>query len=169
VSAAYLEDFARELRQIGEVGFQRRHVAPVLIVTGRAGKPGAGVADDFFASRPTTMSHRSASLALIHRVFPIVKAAGAQIGPISVGRTAENDVIIPEQSISKRHCTFELGEGTMAIRDAGSTNGTLLNGSPLAPDAAVPLCGGESITMGRFKLVYETPAGFLELVSNLVK
>jgi predicted component of type VI protein secretion system len=78
-------------------------------------------------------------------------------------------VVIPEYSISKRHCTFELGDGTMAIRDAGSTNGTLLNGSALAADAPVPLCGGEIITMGRFRLVYETPAGFLELVSGLVK
>jgi hypothetical protein len=168
VSAAYLEDFARELRQIGEVGFRRRYVAPVLIVTGRSGNPGPGVPDSF-VNRPTTMSHRSASLALIHRVFPIVKVASAAAGPISVGRTAENDVIIPEHSISKRHCTFELGDGTMAIRDAGSTNGTLLNGSPLATDPPVPLCGGETITMGRFKLVYETPAGFLELVSGLVK
>jgi FHA domain len=167
VAAAFLDDFARELRQIGEVGFRRRHVAPVLIVTGRAAKPGSKGPEG--ATHRTGISHQGAALALIHRVFPIVKAAHARSGPVSVGRTSENDVVIPEYSISKRHCTFELGEGTMAIRDAGSTNGTLLNGSPLGADAPVPLCGGETITMGRFKLVYETPAGFLELVSGLVK
>ena len=150
MAATYLEDFARELRQIGEVGFRRRYGAPVLIVMA-AGRPGG------------------ASLALIHRVFPLVKAADAPSGPVSVGRTVENDVVIPEYSISKCHCTFELGEGSMTVRDAGSTNGTLLNGSPLGADAPVPLCGGETITMGRFELVYETPAGFLELVSGLVK
>ena len=50
-----------------------------------------------------------------------------------------------------------------------STNGTLLNGARLDAGKAVPLCGGEQITMGRFTFVYETPAGFLEFVSGRVK
>lgn len=168
MAPVYLHDFARELRQIGEVGFRRRHQAPVLIVMSRVSRRGGADAEAVTRRvQALPVDRASASSALIHRVFPIVKAPDTPAGPISVGRTSDNDVVIPDHSISRRHCTFELGEGSMAIRDAGSTNGTLLGGSPLDADAAVPLCGGETLTIGRFTIVYETPSGFLELVSGL--
>jgi hypothetical protein len=174
MAAVYLDDFVQELRRVGEVGFRRRHTTPVLIVTGRATR---GARADASASaevtRPIAVTpvtgRRAAPLALVHRVFPIVKAPHAPPGPVSVGRTSENDVVIPEFSISKRHCLFELAAdgGGMTIADAGSTNGTLLNGDALGGQAPVPLCGGEIITMGRFALRFETAAGFLEYVSAL--
>jgi hypothetical protein len=173
MAAAYLDDFVQELQRVGEVAFRRRHTTPVLIVTGRATRGvRAVVVDDVTGpagpgAEPAT-GRRSAPLALIHRVFPVVKAAQAPSGPITVGRTSENDVVIPEYSISKRHCTFEQRDGAVTISDAGSTNGTLLNGAPLEGRSSIPLCGGEIITMGRFTFVYETPAGFIEYVAGLV-
>jgi hypothetical protein len=172
MTAAYLDDFVQELRRVGEVGFRRRYTTPVLIVTGRATR-GARANASVEVTRPIAVTpvtgRRSAPLALVHRVFPIVKASHAPPGPVSVGRTSENDVVIPELSISKRHCLFELAAdgGGMTVADAGSTNGTLLNGDALGGQPPVPLCGGEIITMGRFELRFETPAGFLEYVSAL--
>jgi hypothetical protein len=166
----HVDDFVLELKRLGEVTFRKRHASPVLIVTGRA--TGGKRADTDEVTRVTSLKgsgkHR-ASLALVHRVFPLAKGANAPAGPVLVGRTAENDVSIPEYSISKRHCAFEVKDGLMTVADCGSTNGTKLNGTPLERGAAVPLCGGEQITMGRFTFVYETPAGFLEFVSGLVK
>ena len=164
--AGHVDDFVQELKRVGEVAFRKRHAAPVLIVTGRATRGNRAKSDEI--TRPTSNEHRR-SLALLRRVFPIEKAARAPAGPIVVGRTAENDVSIPEYSISKRHCVFEIKAGLMTVADCGSTNGTKLNGTPLAVGDPVPLCGGERITMGRFTFVYETPAGFLELVSGLAK
>lgn len=166
----HVDDFVQELKRVGEVAFRKRHAAPVLIVTGRATRGKRADADEVtrVISLKGSGRHRE-SLALVHRVFPIEKGRHAPAGPIVVGRTSENDVSIPEYSISKRHCAFELKDGLMTVIDCGSTNGTTLNGTRLAADAAVPLCGGEQITMGRFTFVYETPAGFLELVSGLVK
>jgi hypothetical protein len=168
--AGHVDDFVQELKRVGEVAFRKRHTAPVLIVTGRAtrGKRAGTDEDTRVVSLKGSGKHR-ASLALIHRVFPLAKAANAPAGPVIVGRTAENDVSIPEYSISKRHCAFELKDGMMTVSDCGSTNGTTLNGAPLGADARVPLCGGEQITMGRFTFVFETPAGFLEFVSGFVK
>jgi hypothetical protein len=168
--AGHVDDFVQELKRVGELAFRKRYTSPVLIVTGRATRGKRADTDE--VTRVTSLKgsgkHR-ASLALVHRVFPIAKAPNGPAGPVVVGRTTENDVSIPEYSISKRHCSFELKDGMMTVSDCGSTNGTALNGTPLEPGASVPLCGGEQITMGRFTFVYETPAGFLEFVSGLVK
>jgi hypothetical protein len=168
--AGHVDDFVQELKRVGELAFRKRYTSPVLIVTGRATR--GKRADTNEVTRVTSLKgsgkHR-ASLALVHRVFPIAKAPNGPSGPVVVGRTSENDVTIPEYSISKRHCSFELKDGMMTVSDCGSTNGTALNGTPLEPGSSVPLCGGEQITMGRFTFVYETPAGFLEFVSGLVK
>jgi phage terminase large subunit-like protein len=170
VPAGHVDDFVQELKRVGEVAFRKRHPTPVLIVTGRATRGTRAGTDE--VTRVTSVAksgkHR-ASLALVHRVFPLAKAANAPSGPVLVGRTSENDVSIPEYSISKRHCAFELRDGSMAVFDCGSTNGTLLNGTKIEAGASIPLCGGEIITMGRFTFVYETAAGFLEFVSGLVK
>jgi FHA domain len=170
MTAGHVDDFILELKRVGEVAFRKRYSAPVLIVTGRATRGKRADTDE--VTRVTSLKasgkHR-ANLALVRRVFPIEKAPHAPAGPVVVGRTPENDVSIPEYSISKRHCSFELKGGLMTVADCGSTNGTTLNGTPLVVDAPVALCGGEQITMGRFTFVYETPAGFLEYVSGLVK
>jgi hypothetical protein len=169
--AGHLDDFVQELKRVGEAGFRKRHLAPVLIITGRLTRGKRPLSDEDVTrsiSLKASGKHR-ASLALVHRVFPLAKAPHAPAGPVVVGRTTENDVSIPEYSISKKHCAFELKGGMMTVADCGSTNGTLLNGARLERGASVPLCGGEQITMGRFTFVYETPAGFLEFVSGLVK
>ncbi len=168
--AGHLDDFVQELKRVGEAAFRNRHLAPVLIVTGRATR--GKRADTNEVTRVTSIKasgkHR-ASLALVHRVFPIAKAPHAAAGPVVVGRTSENDVTIPEYSISKKHCEFDLKGGLVTVADCGSTNGTTLNGTPLEQGAPIPLCGGEQSTMGRFTFVFETPAGFLEVVSGMVK
>jgi hypothetical protein len=171
MSAGHVDDFVAELKRLGEVAFRKRHRAPVLIVTGRATRGKRADTEEVtrLVSLKSSGKHR-ASLALVHRVFPLTKAPHAPAGPVVVGRTAENDVSIPEYSISKRHCAFEaMKDGLMTVSDCGSTNGTTLNGTPLERGVRVPLCGGERITMGRFTFVYETPAGFLEFVSGFVK
>jgi hypothetical protein len=176
MAAAYLDDYVQELRSLGEVAFRRRHGAPVLIVTGRVTR--ARRAETGQTTRESGLPdgggrrRRGGTLALVHRVFPIVKGApagGAPARPVFVGRTADNDVVIPELSISKRHCAFDLRGREVTISDCGSTNGTKLNGVPLDGGAPVPLCGGETVGIGRFTFVFETPAGFLELVSGLAK
>ena len=154
---------------MGAVAFRRRYTSPVLVVTGRVTRAQPVRTGDITPSTASKTPRRAAALALLHRVFPLVKADDAGPGAVSLGRTVENDVAIPEHSISKRHCTFEVGRGSIAIRDCGSTNGTLLNGARLPADEPVALCGGEAIVVGRFTFVFETPSGFLELVSGLAR
>ncbi len=46
---------------------------------------------------------------------------------VTVGRRADNQLVIDEDNISRRHVSVERREGQYFIRDLGSANGTYLN------------------------------------------
>lgn len=48
-------------------------------------------------------------------------------GVVSVGRSADCDVRIESAWVSRRHCTIELIEEDLFVRDLNSTNGTFRN------------------------------------------
>ena len=167
VATVYLSDYVEELNRIGEVVFRRRHPSPMLIVTGKAAE-----LVESRSSREVTMVARPATeqvkeMALMNRVFPIVKAAYSPRGPVLLGRTADNDVAIPEYSISKRHCFFEFQPGKVFVTDCGSTNGTIVNEQRLEAKTASQLKGGDTITLGRYAFMFQTAASFLEYVQAL--
>jgi hypothetical protein len=168
VAARFLDDYARELRKIGQRAFRQRYHVPVLIVAGRVVPP---------AKRPravgsdvrTVLDRSDPATALYNRVFPLTKAAAAT-GPVYVGRTDDDgvDVSIPDYSVSKKHCAFLSRDGGAAILDCGSTNGTLVNGTRVDGPSPIDLCGGEILTLGRLELKFETAAGFAELLTGEV-
>ncbi len=52
---------------------------------------------------------------------------------ISVGRTRNNDIVIPDVSVSKFHAFFMRGkDGRLLLQDAGSRNGTYVGGALVA-------------------------------------
>ncbi len=50
-----------------------------------------------------------------------------------VGRREDNDVVLPFSFVSARHGRVFLRGGLVHVEDMGSTNGTLVNGTPLEP------------------------------------
>ncbi len=46
----------------------------------------------------------------------------------SIGRSTDNEIVVPHPSLSRRHTRFVYVEGAYMVQDLGSTNGTLLNG-----------------------------------------
>jgi len=84
--------------------------------------------------------------------------------PVVIGRSDSADVKlrIPADSVSRRHCEFFLDEeGTVCLRDLGSTNGTLLNGKPLEPKVAMPVTAKSAIKLGTvsFRVDFKASAG----------
>ncbi|MGI9034539.1 MAG: FHA domain-containing protein [Pyrinomonadaceae bacterium] len=68
---------------------------------------------------------------------------------LSVGRTRENDLTIGDQSVSKIHAAlFVNAENKLLVADAGSTNGTYLNGERIAYGRAVVVGDGDKIKFG---------------------
>ncbi|MGH9446227.1 MAG: sigma 54-interacting transcriptional regulator [Terriglobia bacterium] len=48
-----------------------------------------------------------------------------------VGRLTSNQICIPDQSVSRRHCILETEGGGVTLRDMDSRNGTRVNGLPV--------------------------------------
>ncbi|MEG0476591.1 MAG: FHA domain-containing protein [Raoultibacter sp.] len=58
-------------------------------------------------------------------------------GPIIVGRSPGSDIVIGAGYVSGRHARFTLMGQNLFIEDMGSTNGTAVNGQPIAEPTAL--------------------------------
>jgi pSer/pThr/pTyr-binding forkhead associated (FHA) protein len=159
---AYLAEFEAEYRRLGPQSFVRAYPWPVLVVAGIGGVLNGTT------SRSGTMVAMNSDLvqatALAGRVFPVVKGRNSVRGPVTIGRTSDNDLVIPEYTISTRHCLLALVDGEYRLTDMGTTNGTLVNEAPLTPRKPYRLQGGETLRMGRFSLLFHLPRGFGEFL-----
>lgn len=69
-----------------------------------------------------------------------------------LGRAQECDISIPADEISRYHASLEWVGNEWHITDLGSTNGTYLNGRPLAPEIAVIWPPDQAVQMGPYSL-----------------
>jgi hypothetical protein len=74
--------------------------------------------------------------------------------PVRIGRSAHNDLCLPQRFVSAWHGLIEFDPRGVRYTDLGSTNGTLLNGSPVEPRSTVPLEPDSEMSIGclRFTL-----------------
>jgi hypothetical protein len=165
--AQYLDEYIRELKRDGEGAFQSRYGRPVLIITKAGGELQQSAAATEATVTASSSGWRMQELSLLNRVYAIAKGAFAVPGPITLGRSDGSDVSVPEESVSKRHCEFEVLPEGVRITECGSTNGTSVDGTSLAPHAAVMLRGGETLAIGNFSFLFHTPASFLAYVRKL--
>src|SRR5712691_6050554 len=64
----------------------------------------------------------------------------------TIGRTPENDLVIEDTSLSRRHALIENFEGRFNLSDCGSSNGTFVNGRPVT--ALTELSDWDVLTFG---------------------
>ncbi|HEX4621844.1 MAG TPA: FHA domain-containing protein, partial [Myxococcaceae bacterium] len=74
-------------------------------------------------------------------------------GKVTVGRVAGVQVQIEDDSVSRRHAEVEATANGLVLRDLGSANGTLVNGSPA--DGDVALRPGDIVQFGVVELVVD--------------
>ena len=75
--------------------------------------------------------------------------------PITVGKLAGSvDMVIPDQSLSRRHVKFSREGNRICMTDLNSTNGTFLNGLRLEPNTSEMLEPGDEIRLGKLKFIY---------------
>jgi len=74
-------------------------------------------------------------------------------GPVVIGRSPGADIVIGDDFVSGRHARVSPSGGQVVVEDLGSTNGTLLNGSPVSrPQNLKP---GDRIDIGTVRLVVD--------------
>ncbi len=71
---------------------------------------------------------------------------------INIGRSADNDIVIQEESISRHHARLKQENGQWYLQDLGSTHGTFIDGHPVKE--AVPLKEGAYIKISRVMFYY---------------
>lgn len=71
----------------------------------------------------------------------------------SVGRDAGNDVVLNDEAASAKHAIVSFADGEWWLEDAGSTNGTLLNGSRVWDRERLHY--GDEVAVGRIALRLE--------------
>lgn len=84
------------------------------------------------------------------RVAPVVKRADSNSFTmmITLGRTDNNDLTLKHTMISKFHAYFRHLGDSWTLSDAGSLNGTALDGRRLPPERSMPIKSGARIVLG---------------------
>lgn len=54
-----------------------------------------------------------------------------QTRQVRVGRHMDNELVLPDTSVSRKHAIFILNNDTILVRDLGSKNGITINGQPV--------------------------------------
>lgn len=81
-----------------------------------------------------------------------------QIGskPITIGRAAENEVVLDSPDVSRRHARLSWAGNQLRIEDLNSTNGTRVNGTTVRLSDLRP---GDEVTLGTQTLTVESHDG----------
>jgi pSer/pThr/pTyr-binding forkhead associated (FHA) protein len=74
---------------------------------------------------------------------------------ISIGRTNDNDIVLENRGVSRKHATIEFNNNAAVIMDNESLNGTFVNSRKIAEEV---LRDEDIITIGKYTLVYHTEA-----------
>ena len=82
-------------------------------------------------------------------IYPLVKKPGAAFPDmITVGRTANNDVVLADVTVSRFHAFFRERDGAWIVCDAGSKNGTRVDQARLEARKEVPVQAGSRVRVG---------------------
>lgn len=70
-------------------------------------------------------------------------------GEMTLGRVTGNDIVLSSQKVSKKHCIVTVNDSEVTVRDAGSSNGTFVNGVLTKQKKMNP---GDRVSVGEYVL-----------------
>jgi DNA-binding NarL/FixJ family response regulator len=106
---------------------------------------------DILASRPRSIPSSSVPIKPPTTPDAWLELPDGRIHPLkmrnSIGRSPDNDLLLPYAGVSRHHATVSsCGSGVYRLSDAGSTNGTFLNG--LRVEQPEPMCDKDVLNVG---------------------
>lgn len=78
----------------------------------------------------------------------------AVTGPMSIGRSAECDISIPVEEISRRHALVKPNAEGLMVEDLGSSNGTYINNKRVQAGQLLP---GDELRLDQVRLILVAP------------
>lgn len=70
---------------------------------------------------------------------------------LSIGRTKENDIVLENRGVSRKHALIEFNDTAAVVIDNESLNGTFVNNRKITEEI---LRDDDSITIGKYTLIY---------------
>jgi len=99
-------------------------------------------------------------------LYPLAKKPGASFRDrITIGRTANNDVVIADHSVSRLHAYVRVADGWL-IADAGSKNGSWLDDAELEPRREAALSNGAVVKLGDVRLTFYRSADLFDMLGG---
>ncbi|MCE9577378.1 MAG: FHA domain-containing protein [Deltaproteobacteria bacterium] len=100
-------------------------------------------------------------------VFPLAKKPGASFPDmITIGRTANNDIVLRDVTVSRLHAFFRRRDDRWVVADAGSKNGTAVEGEPLLPRRERDVGSGTGVRIGDLELTFYTAVDLYAVLSG---
>lgn len=93
----------------------------------------------------------------IHILLPnqVVQSLMVMPGGMTIGRAAENEIVIDQPGVSRRHARIEFDGFNYQVRDLNSTNGTFIEERKLEPNQPEIWLEGENLRVGEVWLRLE--------------
>lgn len=109
-----------------------------------------------FGAAPRVPTDIRLELAFEGRILAVTLSEGRP--PRIIGRSADADLSVNDPEVSRRHAALQVAGGVVYLTDAGSRNGTFLNGKRLAGEG-IEVKAGDHIDVGntRIEVVEEVP------------
>jgi hypothetical protein len=136
------------IRPPGQLGFHTEVLSEAPI---RLKREGEAASDPDWATLVRGLGDDTYYAVPIRKRTDVDAAFGERI---SIGRALNKDLVFRHASISKFHAYFQLGAPYVcALADAGSKNGTTVNGSRIPPKGVVEVVSGDRVTFGSVRTV----------------
>jgi pSer/pThr/pTyr-binding forkhead associated (FHA) protein len=74
---------------------------------------------------------------------------------ISIGRTADNDIVLDNKAVSRKHALIEFDDNSALVIDNESLNGVFVNNRKVTEEV---LKDNDQVTIGKFDLIYHRDA-----------
>jgi hypothetical protein len=85
---------------------------------------------------------------------------------ITLGRTSNNDIILDDASVSRFHAWVEEVSGVFYYADAGSRNGSLVDGKRIEAKVKIQLKNGTKLRVGSVELIFYVPDEFFKMLKR---
>jgi len=169
-----VRDFADDCEALDGQAFREKHAVAFLVYEGSEGEWEAGP-DPFQATAcvkvPKDLDESTGWLRADYLVFPVRKAGPSSfLEFVTVGRLRNSDICIPDESLSKFHALFQLGEaGEVSLLDTSLRSATMVNGKPVPnrqQGDSVKLTSGDRLQFGSVMLTFLEAKDFQEQVAR---
>lgn len=154
-----IEGFLDDATRLSPVEFEARHGSGFLILTAAGFKrpnSASSTEVDLLDLEDEPGEERTEGVSVL--VFPIRGTGRSPTQLVTVGRTSNNDLVIPDISVSRFHAFLKHPIGSrFLLQDAGSTNGTTVNGfSVCTREAGEPssLGTGDNVRFGQIDMTF---------------